>query len=160
VSYTWSRNRGNVGNQDSVNAGLNDLGSLPTPAGIGVFMSPNAQINADGRAIFDVSELKAPGTYELAALGALVVGAAFRYETGVRWDRSLNLAPLQFVTIPAKSVRIPTGARCCLAAEVARKEQIAFVPDLWTRGSSFRLSFLSFLSFLPFLSYIDINLSI
>lgn len=112
ISYTFSRNRGTVGNQDFVNAGQNDLGDTPSPLGPGVFMNPNAQINADGRAPYDLSELKALGVYRVPGWGGFVIGAVFRHETGVRWGRVLNLppgilSPTEFVTIRAE----PRGAR-------------------------------------------------
>lgn len=75
-------------------------------------MTPNARINAEGRATYDLSGLKALASYRMAALGGFIVGAAFRYETGVRWERTVNLAPgvlapLQFVVIRTQ----PRGSR-------------------------------------------------
>jgi Carboxypeptidase regulatory-like domain len=103
ASYTWARNRGTVGNQDFVNAAQNDLGETPSPTGIGVFMNPNALINADGRAPYDLNEFKLLGTYRAPVWGGVIVGAVFRHETGFRWGRILNvfdvLAANQFVSL-------------------------------------------------------------
>jgi len=112
ASYTWSRNRGTVGNQDNVNAGQNDLGELPSPNGPGVFTNPNALINADGRAPYDLSEFKAIATYRLPRAGGLRFGGVLRHETGVRWGRVINYFPgtlsaTDFVTVRAE----PRGAR-------------------------------------------------
>jgi hypothetical protein len=81
-SYTWSKNRGTVGNRWHVNAARFDLGAP------GRFMNPNLAINADGRATFDPThEAKLLGSYRVAPWGGLMVSGVYRYMTGQAWGR-------------------------------------------------------------------------
>ena len=81
-SYTWSKNRGTVGNRWHVNAARFDLGNP------GRFVNPNLGINANGRASFDPThEAKLLGSYRLAPWGGLMVSGVYRYMTGQAWGR-------------------------------------------------------------------------
>ncbi|HEX8026908.1 MAG TPA: TonB-dependent receptor [Vicinamibacterales bacterium] len=83
ASYTWSRNRGTVGNRWHVNAARFDLGQP------GRFVNPNLFINADGRASFDPThEAKLLGSYRIAPWGGFMVSGVYRYTTGQAWSRT------------------------------------------------------------------------
>jgi hypothetical protein len=104
ASYTWSKNRGTVGNRWHVNAARFNLGNP------GNFVNPNSFINADGRAAFDPThEAKLLGSYRLPWWGGTMLSGVYRYTTGQGWGR------LAFITgLPqgGESVRIErTGAR-------------------------------------------------
>jgi hypothetical protein len=89
ASYTWSKNRGTVGNRWHVNAARNDLGKP------GVFVNPNLYINAYGRAQFDPThEAKVLGSYQLPWGGVLVSGV-YRYTTGQAWGRVVQFTGLR-----------------------------------------------------------------
>ena len=89
-SYTWSSNRGTVGNRAHVNAGQADLG-YP-----GRFMDPNQNINADGRAAFDPThEAKVLGGYRLPWWGGTMVSGIYRYTTGQAWGRNVFITGLR-----------------------------------------------------------------
>jgi hypothetical protein len=82
-SYTWSSNRGTVGNRAHVNAGQLDLGNP------GRFMDPNQNINAYGRAAFDPThELKVLGSHRVPWWGGTMVSGVYRYMTGQAWGRN------------------------------------------------------------------------
>jgi hypothetical protein len=84
-SYTWSRNRGTVGNRPNVNAAAFDLGSP------GRFVNPNLGINAYGRAHFDPThEVKMLGGYRLPWLGGTMVSGVYQYMTGQAWGRTVR----------------------------------------------------------------------
>ena len=97
TSYTWTRNRGTVGNGRWTTSVAGDTGET------GAFLSPNNQINLDGRAPFDHSELKVVGWGRLPWWGGFNVGGVFRWFTGTRWQRSViwesDLRPLGFETV-------------------------------------------------------------
>ena len=81
-SYTWSKNRGTVGNRWHVNAARFDLGNP------GSFVNPNPFINAYGRASFDPThEVKVLGSYRLPWWGGTMVSGVYRYTTGQAWGR-------------------------------------------------------------------------
>ncbi len=81
-SYTWSKNRGTVGNRWHVNAARFDLGQP------GRFVNPNLGINANGRATFDPThEAKILGSYRVPAWGGFMVSGVYRYMTGQAWGR-------------------------------------------------------------------------
>ncbi len=82
-SYTWSKNRGTVGNRWHVNAARFDLGNP------GRFVNPNTFINAFGRASFDPThEVKVLGSYRLPWWGGTMVSGIYRYTTGQAWGRA------------------------------------------------------------------------
>lgn len=90
ASYTWSRNRGTVGNRWHVNAARFDLGSP------GRFVNPNLGINAFGRATFDPThEVKLLGTYRVPAWGGITTSAFYRYTTGQAWGRRATVRGLR-----------------------------------------------------------------
>ena len=89
-SYTWSKNRGTVGNRLHVNAARLDLGNP------GRFMDPNQNINAYGRAAFDPThEVKALGSYRLPRWGGTMLSGIFRYTTGQAWGRNAFVTGLR-----------------------------------------------------------------
>jgi hypothetical protein len=104
ASYTWSRNRGTVGNRWHVNAARYDLGAP------GRFVNPNLNINAYGRASFDPThEAKAFGTYRMPYWGGTLLSAVYRYTTGQAWGRT---AFVQGFTQGRQRIRIePQGTR-------------------------------------------------
>ena len=82
-SYTWSKNRGTVGNRWHVNAARFNLGSP------GRFDNPNRNINAYGRATFDPThEVKMLGSRRLPWWGGTMVSGVYRYTTGQAWGRN------------------------------------------------------------------------
>ena len=84
-SYTWSKNRGTVGNRWHVNAARFDLGNP------GRFVNPNSNINAYGRATFDPThEVKVLGSYRLPWWGGTMVSGVYRYMTGQAWGRTAS----------------------------------------------------------------------
>lgn len=86
ASYTWSKNRGTVGNRWHVNAARFDLGRP------GRFVNPNSFINAYGRAPFDPThEVKLMGTYRVPAWGGFNASAVYRYTTGQAWGRRARI---------------------------------------------------------------------
>ncbi|MGQ0736829.1 MAG: hypothetical protein ACT4QD_24650 [Acidobacteriota bacterium] len=104
ASYTWSKNRGTVGNRWHVNAARFNLGNP------GNFVNPNSFINAYGPAAFDPThEAKLLGSYRLPWWGGTMLSGVYRYTTGQGWGR------VAFITgLPqgGQQVRIePTGTR-------------------------------------------------
>lgn len=90
ASYTWSKNRGTVGNRWHVNAARFDLGSP------GRFVNPNLGINAFGRATFDPThEVKLLGTYRIPVWGGITTSAFYRYTTGQAWGRRATVRGLR-----------------------------------------------------------------
>ncbi len=90
ASYTWSKNRGTVGNRWHVNAARFDLGNP------GRFVNPNLGINAFGRATFDPThEVKVLGTYRVPAWGGITTSAFYRYTTGQAWGRRATVRGLR-----------------------------------------------------------------
>lgn len=90
ASYTWSKNRGTVGNRWHVNAARFDLGSP------GRFVNPNLGINAFGRATFDPThEVKLLGTYRAPVWGGITTSAFYRYTTGQAWGRRATVRGLR-----------------------------------------------------------------
>ena len=88
-SYTWSKNRGTVGNRWHVNAARYNLGRP------GNFVNPNSFINAYGRATFDPThEVKALGSYRLPWWGGMMVSSVYRYTTGQAWGRTAFITGL------------------------------------------------------------------
>jgi hypothetical protein len=104
TSYTWSRNRGTVGNRWHVNAARHNLGRP------GNFVNPNSFINAYGRAAFDPThEAKVLGSYRLPWWGGTMVSGVYRYTTGQAWGRTAFITGLPQ---GGEGVRIePTGTR-------------------------------------------------
>lgn len=104
ASYTWSKNRGTVGNRWHVNAARFDLGSP------GRFVNPNGSINAFGRATFDPThEVKLLGTYRAPFWGGITSSAFYRYTTGQAWGRRVTVRGLRQ---GQQSIRIePQGVR-------------------------------------------------
>lgn len=86
ASYTWSRTVGTVGNDSFSNAGFGDA-RPETRVGPGVFVNPNGRIDAEGRATYDVSEIKVLGVYEVDVLGGFLVSGILTRHTGNRWER-------------------------------------------------------------------------
>ncbi len=103
-SYTWSKNRGTVGNRWHVNAARFDLGNP------GRFANPNLNINAYGRASFDPThEVKVLGGYRLPWWGGTMVSGVYRYMTGQAWGRT---AIVRGFTQGQQRIRIePQGTR-------------------------------------------------
>ena len=103
-SYTWSRNRGTVGNRWHVNAARFDLGQP------GRFVNPNLGINALGSATYDPThEAKMLGTYGVPYWGGFMVSGVYRYMTGQAWGR---LAFVSGFTQGTQRIRIePQGTR-------------------------------------------------
>jgi hypothetical protein len=103
-SYTWSRNRGTVGNRWHVNAARFDLGSP------GRFDEPNRTINAYGRATFDPThEIKVLSTYRLPLWGGTTLSGVYRYSTGQAWGRTATVTGL---TQGQRRIRVePAGTR-------------------------------------------------
>ncbi len=90
ASYTWSKNRGTVGNRWHVNAARFDLGNP------GRFVNPNSNINAFGRASFDPThEAKLLGSYRLPWWGGMMLSGVYRYTTGQAWGRVANISGLR-----------------------------------------------------------------
>jgi hypothetical protein len=82
-SYTWSKNRGTVGNRWHVNAARFDLGQP------GRFVNPNLGINAMGSATYDPThEAKVLGSYRLPYWGGVMTSGVYRYMTGQAWGRA------------------------------------------------------------------------
>jgi hypothetical protein len=102
-SYTWSRNRGTVGNRQHVNAGGFDLGSP------GRFVNPNLAINAYGRAHFDPThEVKLLGSYRLPWIGGTMVSGVYQHTTGQAWGRTVLVTGL----LGPRQIRVePVGTR-------------------------------------------------
>lgn len=103
-SYTWSKNRGTVGNRWHVNAARFDLGAP------GRFVNPNSNINALGRAAFDPThEVKVLGSYRAPMWGGTMLSGVYRYTTGQAWGRR---APIRGLPQGMENVRIePVGTR-------------------------------------------------
>jgi hypothetical protein len=88
-SYTWSKNRGTVGNRWHVNAARYDLGRP------GRFVNPNTFINAHGHASFDPThEAKVLGSHRLPWWGGTMVSGVYRYMTGQAWGRAAFITGL------------------------------------------------------------------
>ena len=99
-SYTWSRNRGTVGNRWHVNAARFDLGQP------GRFVNPNLGINALGSATFDPThEAKMIGTYRVPYWGGFMMSGVYRYMTGQAWGR------VAFVTGFAQGSSVSASSR-------------------------------------------------
>jgi hypothetical protein len=103
-SYTFSKNRGTVGNRWHVNAARFDLGNP------GRFVNPNSFINAYGRATYDPThEVKVLDSYRLPWWGGTMVSGVYRYVTGQAWGR---VAPITGLAQGNQQVRIePQGTR-------------------------------------------------
>ena len=117
ASYTWSRSRANVGNDESTNAGRHELDLRPIA---GVFNSPNGRINSEGEAPWTISELKILGTYRVPAWGGINVSGIYRYHSGRRWGRYfLTDEPLPFAVRaePRGTRRLPAVASLDLRVE-------------------------------------------
>jgi hypothetical protein len=127
TSYTWSRNRGTVGNRQHVNAAFFDLGSP------GRFVNPNLGINAYGRAHFDPThEVKILGTYRLPWLGGAMVSGVYQFMTGQAWGRTVQVAGL----IGPRLIRVePVGTRRAPAINMASLRVEKALP-LATRGGT------------------------
>jgi hypothetical protein len=77
----------------------------------GVFLNPNAQINADGRAPFDFSEVKLLGSWRAPWWGGFLVSGVFRAHSGTRWERQVNFPSADLALSPL-TVRVePRGSR-------------------------------------------------
>jgi hypothetical protein len=88
-SYTWSKNRGTVGNRWHVNAARYDLGRP------GRFVNHNTFINAHGHASFDPThEAKVLGSHRLPWWGGTMVSGVYRYMTGQAWGRAAFITGL------------------------------------------------------------------
>jgi hypothetical protein len=128
-SYTWSRNRGTVGNRWHVNAARFDLGRP------GRFVNPNSLINAYGRATFDPThEAKVLGSYHLPGWGGVMVSGIYRYMTGQAWGRGAMVTGFAQGT---QTIRIePQGTRRLDAINRldVRVEKTSPVPRLGTVG--------------------------
>lgn len=117
ASYTWSKNRGTVGNRWHVNAARFDLGAP------GRFVDPNFFINAYGRATFDPThEAKILGTYRIPLWNGFNLSAVYRYTTGQAWGRRTRFTGLRqgqrVVRIePQGTRRLPAINRLDLRAE-------------------------------------------
>ncbi|MBI4478328.1 MAG: hypothetical protein HY654_14230, partial [Acidobacteria bacterium] len=65
--------------------------------------NPNARINAEGRAPFDLKELKVLGSYRLPVADGFVVSGVLWRQNGNTWERSFTyfntLIPFDFQTI-------------------------------------------------------------
>ena len=111
ASYTWSRTTGTVGNTDYVNATVNETGELTGTSNPGTFTNPNGLINADGRAAYDLREVKLIGGFEIDALDGFLASAIVQHRNGNRWERKLSdfgtLIPNDFQTIRLE----PRGSR-------------------------------------------------
>jgi hypothetical protein len=82
VSYTGARARGTASNRYHSNAVLNDLGNP------GRFVSPNGQINRDGRLHLDGSrEFKALAVARLPWFAGTTVSGIYRAQSGANWGR-------------------------------------------------------------------------
>lgn len=129
ASYTWSNNRGTVGNRWHVNAARFDLGNP------GRFVNPNTFINAFGQASFDPThEAKVLGTYRLPQLGGVIVSGVYRYTTGQAWGRTATITGF---AQGSQRIRIePQGTRRLDAINQLdlRVEKTAPVPRLGTAG--------------------------
>jgi hypothetical protein len=132
TSYTWSRNRGTVGNRQHVNAAFFDLGSP------GRFVNPNLGINAYGRAHFDPThEVKLLGTHRLPWLGGAMVSGVYQYMTGQAWGRTVQVAGL----IGPRLIRVePVGTRRAPAINMASLRVEKVLP-LATRGGTIGIFF-------------------
>ncbi len=108
ASYTWSKNRGTVGNRWHVNAARFDLGNP------GNFVNPNWFINAYGRALFDPThEAKVLGSYRLPWWGGTMVSGVYRYTTGQAWGRvaAYHGACAGWPERPGRAAGHPAGRR-------------------------------------------------
>src|SRR6185503_23138 len=126
-SYTWSRNRGTVGNRQHVNAARFDLGSP------GRFVNPNLNINAYGRAHFDPThEVKLLGSYRLPWAGGTMVSGIYQYMTGRAWGRTWMATGL----IGPRLVRIePIGTRRAPAINMGSLRVEKTIPVLRSKGT-------------------------
>ena len=89
-SYTWSRTNGTIGNQANTNAGYWDL----SPGG-----NVNARMRPEGRPTFDFNEVKVFGAWRVSWLWGGVFSGIWRWQTGVRWARTVSSGSPYFVTV-------------------------------------------------------------
>jgi Carboxypeptidase regulatory-like domain len=126
-SYTWSKNRGTVGNRWHVNAARFDLGNP------GRFVNPNLGINAMGRATYDPThEVKVLGSYRLPFWGGVMTSGVYRYMTGQAWGRTASVTGF---TQGRQRIRIePQGMRRAPAINRLdlRVEKAARIPRIGT----------------------------
>ena len=109
-SYTWSENRGTVGNRWHVNAARYDLGNP------GSFVNPNGLINAYGHAPFDFThEVKVLGSYRVPLWGGLMLSGVYRAHSGYAWGRNAR---------PAAVSSTPRGSRSNSSASTSRSRSL------------------------------------
>jgi hypothetical protein len=110
-SFTWSKTLATAGNSDFTNAGLNDTGDVTQLRFPSVFVNPNGLINAEGRAPYEVRELKVLGSYRLPVAQGVLMSGILRRHGGNRWERTVQyrdvLIPGDFQTIRVE----PRGSR-------------------------------------------------
>lgn len=110
ASVTRARTDGTIGNTDFSNAGENDTGQQLGTSNPGVFLNPNAHINAEGRAPYDFSEVKLLGSWR-APWGGFLVSGVFRAHSGTRWERQVSF-PFADLALSPLTVRVePRGSR-------------------------------------------------
>ena len=117
ASYTWSRSEVTVSNDQGTNAGRHELSSVPIDGG---FSSPNGAINAEGGALWTISELKVLGTYRVPAWGGVSVSGIYRYHSGQRWERYFltdDSLPFRVRAEPRGARRLPNIASLDLRVE-------------------------------------------
>jgi hypothetical protein len=104
-SYTWSADRGSMGNGAGNRAGTADGGSA------GAFVDPNRAINRLGPLPFDTPhQAKLIATYTLDRLRGVTIGGVARVQSGRPWERQIAVRGLK--QSPVLLVRAePRGTR-------------------------------------------------
>jgi len=101
ASYTWSRSRGNTGNEYHTNATYSDM----NPFGYGA--DPTLQAAPPAPPVYDYSEFKAIGSYRVPVWGGLTTGAVLRWHNGIRWNRYATVYAPTWTRFAAE----PVGSR-------------------------------------------------
>ena len=99
--YTWSRSRGNTGNDYHTNATYSEM----NPFGYGA--DPTLQAAPPAPPKYDYSELKAIGSYRVPVWGGFTTGAVFRWHNGTRWNRYVTVYAPTWTRFAAE----PVGSR-------------------------------------------------
>jgi hypothetical protein len=93
ASWTWSRSEGTIGNEPKTNAAYWDL----SPLG-----NVSARMRPPGRVAFDFNEAKVMGAWRVPWLWGGVLGGVWRWQTGIRWARTVNSGAPFYMSVPAE----------------------------------------------------------
>jgi hypothetical protein len=110
ASVTWARTGGTIGNGDFTNAAVNDTGILYGTSNPGIYLTPNGQVNAHGRAPYTFSEAKLLATWHAPWLGGFTCSGVFRAYSGTRWERFVSYTDLGVPGVVTVRVE-PRGSR-------------------------------------------------